>query len=180
MSEEIKDILQTLDDLDVAIILAIGDSKLNHTKIQKIALILSEILGIKTDAVAYDYGGFSETIMEKLQSDFSSDIIRKETGAYALTKTGKKLYRILTKIVEKKYNISEDLLSALRTMNNKELVALTYHLFPEYTEKSLIKDEIKRLIDKCIKEGKTMVKTKKRKEGSKYIIEMYITKRNDG
>ena len=67
----------SLDDLDHLIILAIGDKGSNNTKIQKIVLILSKLLNIQTDSEPYYFGGYSETVAERLNSRSRRQFLQK-------------------------------------------------------------------------------------------------------
>jgi len=67
----------SLDDLDYLIILAIGDKGNKSTKIQKIVLVLSKLLNIQTDTEAYYFGGYSETVAERLNSRDKNTIFCK-------------------------------------------------------------------------------------------------------
>ena len=154
--------LRTLDDVDLAILLAIGPEKLSHTKIQKIALIVSNLLNLETDAVAYNYGNFSETIMEKLQSSYYSDFIAKESGTYKLTEKGLNAYSIL--IERLKVKRREDVvkvLDKLRKLSDRQIIVLAYHLFPEYTTESRIKDDVEKQIQKLKMEAAKKVRVRK-------------------
>ena len=81
-----------LDDLDHLIILAIGDKGNKSTKIQKTVLVLSKLLKMETDIEAYHFGGYSETVAERLNSRSRTQFFIKDDDKYKLTEQGKELY----------------------------------------------------------------------------------------
>lgn len=144
--EDVFEDLMYLDDLDVAIILAIGRERMSHIKIQKIAFLVSKLLGLESDAVAYSFGPFSETVMEKLTTGYLSDYVAKEGRHYALKDRGLKLYEVLGKrLIEKGRENELKALETLRKLPEDKIVLLAYHLFPEYTGESKIIDRIERI-----------------------------------
>lgn len=158
-----SELLEQLDEEDIAIILAIGDRKLNHLKVQKIALIVGKLLGFDISAVPYKYGSFSEDIMEKLQSPRNRDLFIKTSEGYSLSENARRLYQVLIKKLEEKgkKDIAE-FIETIRDLDDDELLALTYWLFPEFTTKS----EIKKRIEKKIAElRKNVMKISRSHEG---------------
>ena len=140
LSNKIPDLL---DEEDALAILSIGDKQISHTKIQKIAYILSSITGIKGDFTPHYYGDFSENIMEKIQSPINRDIFYVRDDRYSLTPKGIKIYHELLDKIDTKEEVKvENLIALLRKLNAENLEALTYHLFPETAVNSMIKPEI--------------------------------------
>lgn len=160
--KKILEELKLLDDLDLLIILTLGPKKLRHTEVQKIAIILSKLLGIKDiDVEAYHYGGFSETIMEKLQSKHLSDYFVKENNHYRLTKKGLMAYHILLeKLKAKGLTDVIQVLEALRELPSDDIVAIQYFLFPEYTHKSKIKGKVSMILRKYREKSKKIIEVK--------------------
>jgi hypothetical protein len=180
MSEDIEKYAQELlDDYTISMILAIGKGSLGHTKVQKLSYVVSQLLGLETDAEAYDYGVFSETIMERLQHGYLRDIIERdpENGTYKLTEIGKKLYDFLMEKVKIKLgDITEQfsmMLEVLRTRPTEEILAFTYFLFPETAEKSKIGEDVDKVISSLLERGKKIIKKVSEEKGSK-IIELQI------
>jgi len=157
------ELLEQLDEEDIAIILAIGDRKLNHLKVQKIALIVGKLLGFDISMVPYKYGGFSEDIMEKLQSPRNRDLFIRTPEGYSLSENARQIYQILVKKLEEKgrKDITE-FIEVIRDLDDDELLALTYWLFPEFTTKS----EIKKRVEKKIAElQKNIMKITRSRDG---------------
>ncbi len=166
--------LMLLDDLDIAIILSIGNGRLNHLKIQKIALLVSQLLGLETDAVAYNYGNFSETIMEKLVTGYLSDYIKKEGKFYVLKEKGLLAYRVLTDMLQRRdKKIILEVLELLRKLPNDYILLLTYHLFPEYTTESKIINYVKGIKSKIEKISSKLIKIEKKKADT-VVIEVNV------
>ena len=139
----------SLDEEDALAILSIGEKEISHTKIQKIAYIISSITGIKGDFTSHHYGDFSENIMEKIQSPLNRDIFNVKDDRYSLTVKGNIIYRKLLDEINHAEEVKiESLLSLLRKLNAENLEALTYHLFPETAVNSKIRPEINKEISK--------------------------------
>jgi len=103
--ENVKD--YELDDLDVAIILAIGKKWNSNRKTQKIALEISKLLGLKIECI----DSYCEDIVERLNSGSRMPFWVKMNYRYMLTKLGRIAYDFLVqKLKEKK---REDILKIL-------------------------------------------------------------------
>lgn len=144
-----------LDDEDFLVILSIGKSRLSHTQVQKISYILSNVTELKGKFTAYDYGNFSETIMEKIQSPLNRNIYNMNKDTYFLTPKGVKIYEEMVNSLppDTKQSVL-DLLELLRKLNAEKLEVLTYHLFPEMTEKSKIRPKIENLVSQLKSDSK--------------------------
>ncbi len=140
-------ILDDLDDEDRLAILSIGRGRLSHTKVQKISYILSNVTELKGKFTAHDYGNFSESIMEKIQSPLNRNIYSVNNDTYFLTSKGTEIYDKVVELLDSDTKQSVlNLLEILRKMNAEKLEVLTYHLFPEMTKKSRIIPKIEILI----------------------------------
>jgi len=179
VSKSVEEYLREMDDYTISIILAIGKGSLDHTKVQKLSYVASQLVGLETDAEAYNYGVFSETIMEQLQHGYLRDLIEKDTKSktYKLTETGKKLYDVLVEKIKRKLgNLAEHIcavLEVLRTRPDKEVLAFTYFLFPESAEKSKIKEEVDKTISSLFERSKKIIRKLREEKGSK-IVELQI------
>ncbi len=159
-----------LDDNEYLIILSIGPNGNETTRIQKIALILSKLLGIELDTEAYHFGGYSETIQESLQSKFNINYFFKKGDKYYLTEEGKKIHeKLIEKLRQEGKEDIVNLLTALEKVNTKNLVAMTYFLFPEMAKKSVISKEVKSRINKLMSQNKKYFEIKK--SGNEITIE---------
>lgn len=160
-----------LDDLDHLIILAIGDKGNKSARIQKTVIILSKLLNIQTDIEAHHFGGYSETVAERLNSRSRTQFFVKNGDEYKLTEQGKELYyKLLDLLKTKKMEDIVKILDALHKMSIKNLTALTYFLYPETTEKSTIKEDVNKVIESLKEKGKKDFKVKR--EGNEVTIEI--------
>jgi len=160
----------SLDDLDYLIILAIGDKGNKSTKIQKTVLVLSKLLNIQTDIEAYHFGGYSETVAERLNSRSKAHFFVKNDNEYKLTEQGKELYyKLLEELKAKNMEDVVKVLDALHKMSDENLIALTYFLYPETTEKSTIKENVNKIIESLKEKGKDF---KVKREGNEVTIEI--------
>ena len=160
-----------LDDLDYLIILAIGDKGNKSTKIQKTVLVLSNLLNIQTDTEAHNFGGYSETVAERLKSRSRIHFFVKNGNEYKLTEQGKELYyKLLEQLKAKNMEDVVKVLDTLHKMSNENLIALTYFLYPETTEKSTIKGDVNKVIESLKEKGKKGFKVGR--EGNEITIEI--------
>ena len=157
----------SLDDLDYLIILAIGNKGNKSTKIHKIVLVLSKLLNIETDIEAYQ--GYSETVAERLNSRSELPFFVKIDNKYKLTEQGKELYyKSLEQLRAKNREDVVKVLDTLHKMSNENLIALTYFLYPETTEKSTVKAD--KVIESLKEKGKKNFKIER--EGNEVTIEI--------
>jgi len=167
--KDVKRELELHDPLDLVLVLAIGPKPASHLAVQKRAILISKILGVDPEAEPYYYGPYSETITEKLQDAKNATLFRRRSGKYELTPMGARAYELLMERlrVEKGEDVPR-FIETLHRMNEDELLALTYHLFPESFEESKIKDEARAMISRF--KAKGLVKA--RREGEKIVIEV--------
>jgi hypothetical protein len=162
----------SLDDLDYLKILAKGDKGNNSTKIQKIVLILLKLLNTLTDTEAYYYlGGYSETEAERLNSRSKARSLVKIDNKYKLAEQGKELYyKLLEQLRAENYEDAVKVLDTLHKMSTEDLIALTYFLYPEITEKLTIKEDVNKVIESLKEKGKKNFKVER--EGNEVTIEI--------
>jgi DNA-binding transcriptional ArsR family regulator len=165
--EDVEKELELHDQLDLVLVLAIGPSPAPHLVVQKRAILLSKLLGVDSEAEPYHYGLYSETITEKLQSAKNATLFRKRDGKYELTPMGMRAYEILKRLVVKKGEDILHFIEILHRISDDELLALTYHLFPESFEESKIKEKVRAMIEQF--KGKGIIKA--RREGEKIVLE---------
>lgn len=167
VASDVLEDLMLLDDLDIAVILALGPEKLNHLKIQKIAFLISKFLRLESDATPYAYGPFSETIMEKLVTGYLSDYIARDTKGYRLSERGLRVYEALVKILMEKGRENElKAIDALRKLPEDKLLLLIYHLFPDFAQESKIVENIERLRKKAVQKSLRLFKVERSKDDS--------------
>jgi len=168
--EDVEKELKLHDQLDLALVLAIGSSPAPHLVVQRRAVLISELLGVDPEAEPCYYGPYSETITEKLQDARNATLFRRRgDGKYELTLMGTRAYELLVKrlAVEKGEDVPR-FIEALHRMSEDELLALTYHLFPESFEESKIKGKVRAMIERF--KGKGLVKAER--EGEKIVLEV--------
>lgn len=141
--------LKMLDNDSLFSVLSIGNSKVGHLKLQKMVFILSSVGNTGNHAIPYKFGMFDENLMEKLQAK-GQDLITKEGAKFLLTDKGKDIYHIVREKVESKKPRIVSLSDVLRKMNEDELLAVAYYLFPEATVESEITHEVSRTINMLI------------------------------
>jgi len=169
MSNE-EDVLYGLDDVDALIILAIGNNGAKSTRVQKIALLLSRILKVDLDTEAYHFGGYSETVQERLVASGKPEYYYKKGNKYVLGSKGQKAYEILLEKLKAKHPEIPKILEILSKVPDIDLVAFTYYLFPETTVNSAIKDEVEKRIKEMEENGKKYLKVTRK--GNEITIEL--------
>lgn len=152
-----------LDEEDYLAILSMGPRKLSHTKVQKISYILANITEFKGKFTAHEYGNFSESIMEKIQSPLNRNIYSVNNDMYSLTPKGTEIYGEVVYLLNPESRTTIlNLLNFLRGFSAYRLEVLTYHLFPEMTKNSRIGPKI----DILIEELKAISKNKATRNGN--------------
>ncbi|MEM3293003.1 MAG: hypothetical protein QXO81_01385, partial [Metallosphaera sp.] len=113
----------------------------------------------------------SETVAERLNSRSRLQFFVKTDDKYKLTEKGEELYHKLLESLKAKNK--EDVIKILNTlhkMSNEHLIALTYFLYPETTEKSTIKEDINKIIESLKERGKKRFKVER--QGNEVTIEI--------
>ncbi len=153
MSKSEGELLNDLTGTDkLVLLLTKYHGHIKPTRLQKIALVIYSILEKKvpTDKYgAYFFGGFSDEIEESTEDLKEEGLVEYIPGkGFTLTSEGKKISELIEKTSKNKGNIEivRKVVESLKDLSDKEIVALTYSLFPELTKKSVIKDtpEIKK------------------------------------
>ena len=169
LSEDVIQELHLLSKEDLLLLLSIGKKPSSKTRIEKTALLLSNILGIELDIVPYKYGMFSETILETLNDERLMKFIKRKNNKTELTKEGQQAYDyLLEKLKAKNREDAIKLLEALHKLSDEDLLAITYHLFPE----SKLESEIKERVQRRIEELKKRSTAHGRAEGDRVVIEI--------
>ncbi len=145
-NEDLLNELKTLDNDTVLTILSLGDSKLNHLKLQKMVFLLSMLSNLEPRAIAYKYGAFDEYLMEKIQ-DPCQDFIKRQGEEYMLTEKGKEIYFLIIEKMKEKQPKIVSFSDIIRKVSDQDILAITYFLFPEYASNSEIYDSVKRDIE---------------------------------
>ena len=123
------------------------------------------------DIEAHHFGGYSETVAERLNSRSRMQFFAKDGDEYKLTEQGKELYyKLLEQLKTKKMEDVVKVLDALHKMSTENLTALTYFLYPETAEKSAIKEDINKVIETLKEKGKKEFKIERK--GNDVTIEI--------
>lgn len=140
----------------VLLVLKHEDGKSRATRIQKFGLIVNSVYEGKTPSShgAFYFGGFSDNIEESINQLIENGIIKYEHNQYILTDYGKEVLKYLERKGEPDFQklkrIADTILPALKNLSDRDLIKLTYLLFPELTSKSLIKKEVLEVTEKKI------------------------------
>jgi len=164
--------LELHDPLDLVLVLAVGPKPSPHLTVQRRAVLISKLLGVDSEAEPSRCGPYSETITEKLQDAKNATLFVRKGGKYELTPMGARAYELLmNRLRAEKGEDVPRFIEALHRMSEDELLALTYHLFPESFEESKIKD-VARAVISCFK-AKGLIRA--RREGEKVVIEVSVS-----
>ena len=161
MSEEVVEReLELHDPLDLVLVLAVGPKPSPHLTVQRRAVLISKLLGVDPEAEPSRCGPYSETITEKLQDARNATLFRRRDGKYELTPTGMRAYELLVeKLKARRGEGVSHFVEALHRINEKELLALTYHFSPELFEESEVKNKAREVVSRF--KGKGLVKIMK-------------------
>jgi len=135
------------DRLVLSIISNSGKS-IMRTRLQKSALVYSKVFGDIVKHIAYSFGGYSEDVDESVDTLLDVGAITDTKNGYALTPYGKNMADFLRRVSSEYVDVdahSKQLSNALNGVSDRELVGLTYHLYPETSEGSIIKESVDRL-----------------------------------
>lgn len=125
----------------IALAALASDSPMQPMRFQKVALLVTKLMGQDSvlDAEAFHFGAFSENLIHAMDD-------LKEAGVLSamepkLTDFGRQVLSEWMR-TEPEWGRAEALVRATRSIPEKELVAITYELFPKLTEKSRIKEDL--------------------------------------
>lgn len=148
------------------------------TRIHKMSLMINAVIEgscAKPDSHgAFHYGGFSEEVDSALTQFLEDGVATKVDGEFRITEYGRQLVGVLKKeLMDDFMLVSEEtsgpILENLNTLSDRQLLRLTYLLFPETTTRSVIKKQVDR-DGRPIKVGDAVV-YKGSKDDLKAVIE---------
>lgn len=175
---------QDLTQCGKVLLVILNFSPTKVTRIHKLSLFINSAIQDSCEKPdshgAYHFGGFSEEMDSALTQFLEDGVATKIDGEFKITDYGKQLINILQKDLSdpfmlEVFNIGNPLLKSLMNLSDKQLLRLTYQLFPETTTHSVIKKEVER-DNRPIRVG-DMVIYKGKKEDLKTIIDKM---RNEG
>ena len=149
--ELIKDEIENLSDADrlVLSILFTGN-KAKVTRLQKIGLLVNAIMEgrVPSSHDSYFFGGFSEDIEDSITKLSDNSMLNPTTDGFVLTPYGKLVFSQMKAMKDsaedRRLDVVEEVVNALSRLSDKDVLDVTYYLFPELTENSLIKKQVER------------------------------------
>lgn len=149
--KEIDEYISDLSELQKYIILLLfvnnKESIKGNTWFQKeLFLIAKNIkqIGEEASFTSDMYGPYSENATDQLDELELDEIIEKEGNKITISNFGVKVAKkIESEISKDNLNMISEFKILLNDLNNDEVLALIYFTFPDYTEESLIINEIK-------------------------------------
>jgi len=122
------------------------------TRLQKEALIFNRAYGYENEHEAYHFGGYSDDIDESYSTLSDVGIISSGSNGMTLTNFGRTVAdRMASEKVDSDNRERTELLEkAIGHIDDRSLVAVTYHLFPELAEESVIRGPIRSIIDTAV------------------------------
>ena len=149
MSDNLEEFLEITSEPAKIAILIIGYSgDIKSTRLQKLALVAKGILDGKvlTSHGAYLFGGYSDDIDESTETMRSEGFLNYEVGkGFYLSDDGSKLFSCLAREEPKLNDVAEKVSEMFKGLSDRQVTAITYKLFPQLTENSIIKEEMTRI-----------------------------------
>lgn len=161
--EDIQDDVEDLTEKDLIVLTLLRNKTVKVTRIQKLNLFIENILDTnkKNAHGAYHYGGFSDEIDESLSSMKGDGSVSVDSNQqYSLTNYGTLVLDEALKDpdVREKVEAINTISNFFEDVTDQQLLQLTYVLYPDTTEESLIKDKISKRTKKT-KFGNLLVQT---------------------
>ena len=160
--ELIKDIIEDLGDSEpdklVLFILHYRNRPVLRTRMQKEALIYNQAYTDREEHEAYYFGGYSDDIDESYSTLSDTGMIKNSNMGMKLTSFGSE---VITQMIEEKKDNgmsknTELMEKSIGSVDDKSLVAITYHLFPKLAKESTIANSINPIIDSLLLNGKPL------------------------
>ena len=157
----IEDVLDEIEDQEcdklVLSIVGYRNRPILKTRIQKEALIFNQVYSSDKSHEAYYFGGYSDDIDESYSSLVEIGLMKNVPSGFVLTEFGGIILNNIEQdedkgFIDKVRNIEK----SIQFIDDKALVAITYHLFPDLAKKSTIADSISPLIEKLLLNGKAL------------------------
>lgn len=151
-SDELKGLLEDLSPTEKLILMVVNHSgNLKSTRLQKLSLIIKAIFEGRTPVShgAYYFGGFSDDVEEGSSSLRDEGIVALDPReGYTLSQDGRELVELVSGEDPKQDSLVQSIVQKFSRFSDRELTALTYVLFPELAEKSVIKKKMDELGNK--------------------------------
>lgn len=139
---------EDLSELDKMLLLIINFSgSVKATRLQKLGILGNVALGHNHDSIhnPYYFGGFSDEIEEESTFLHEQGYLRQTPGGLVLSPTGVKCVEELKNKNEKEATTIKGIVETLRRYSDKEVTAITYKMFPDLADKSIIREEVDKI-----------------------------------
>lgn len=148
--DEVKQILEDMSELQKYIVLLLNanDNSLikGNSWFQKELFLIAKNVPEVEEEASFDsdmYGPWSENAKEQLDELEMDDVVSKKGKKMWLSELGVKIAtELIKKVPNDRLVMISEFKVLLNDLNDSELLTLIYFTFPEFTEESLIKDEI--------------------------------------
>lgn len=150
---------EDLEDFDKLTLALISKKKIMRTRLQKSVLVYRETFESgAADYLAYGFGGYSEDVDHAAALLEDIGAVSEDRSGYLITDYGKKIVEHLKKddLFVKMDEDVDNLTKALSNVSDRELVGLTYQMYPEFTEESTIKNSVDQMNAKMIVDDKPL------------------------
>ncbi|CEG11923.1 conserved hypothetical protein [groundwater metagenome] len=149
---EVDNIIEDMSVLQKYIVLLISannnESIKGNTLFQKeLFLIAKNIKEVEEEAsfISDFYGPFSENAKEQLDELSLDEVVVKDKNRMFLSKLGSQVaQKIEQKTPKQELEMISEFKRLLNDLNNEEVLTFIYFTFPEFTDESLVLDEIKK------------------------------------
>ena len=149
MEEDLEEFAEIISEPEKLAILFIGYSnEVKSTRLQKMVLVAKAILEgkVPTTHGAYLFGGYSDDIDEGTETLRSEGFLSYESGkGFYLSDDGNKIFEYLKKKETKLNDTVQQVSEMFKGLSDKQVTAITYKLFPQLTENSVIKEEMEKI-----------------------------------
>lgn len=138
-------------DIDKMLLLVVNFSeRVRSVRLQKIALLIKASVNSKLNYIHNPYylGGFSDEIEEETTALHEEGYLTHDASGFKLSVDGKKEVQRIIREEPVEAKKIEGIITTLHEFSDRELTALTYKLFPELTDKSVIKESMEKIMDK--------------------------------
>lgn len=141
--QDIVDDYEYLTSSEILLLSIVKCGPAKSTRIQKLGLFIERILEVDPEIAhgSYNYGGYSDELDEAVSSMKGDGAIKQTPDGYELTEYGADLLAESKNDSENKDLVQgvPPIISFLDSLSDQQLLKLSYILYPDTTDKSLIK-----------------------------------------
>ncbi len=147
---EVDDIIEDMSELQKYIVLLLsankGESIKGKTWFQKELFLIAKNIKVVSEEASFNsdfYGPYSENAKEQLAELELDEIVVKDGSAMSLSKLGSQIsQRLEQKTPKQRLEMISEFKNLLNDLNDDEILTFIYFTFPEFTEESLVLDNI--------------------------------------